>query len=340
MSLSKWRADEIKRYEKNKSPEDCIENAALCERYSEGAYPFSCDDAIFWLKKALEIRETLYGKNNIENIKQYENLAYIYAEKLSHSMAIKWYKKAIMIRESYGRIPDLPLVVDYINVAKIYGHIDCYTEYEKNIFYAKQLVEEKIPSEKSVAYYVYAVLADYYSGRYYHGFKPGGQKPVKPEEDVLLEKDALEKMVASAIEEYGNESCEAVACLEKYIHDTKMPPQERLDIAGKILRIYFDREEAFNKRKKLFDSISDFIESNSRRIASDIWSSWSTSLWFPWDETRNFRRTGEAVGWGMKWIKQNVSEAIAEKLILQFTMDKQVKIREIIEKNEMRPPLR
>ncbi len=63
MAISTWRAHDLEQYEKEKTPEDGIENAILCEKYSEAELPFSWDDAIFWLKKSLEIREKLYGKD-------------------------------------------------------------------------------------------------------------------------------------------------------------------------------------------------------------------------------------------------------------------------------------
>lgn len=69
-------------------------------------------------------------------------------------------------------------------------------------------------------------------------------------------------MVASAIKEYGAESCEAVACLEKYIHDIKLPAQERLE------------------------------------IAADIWHSWSTGYWFPWNTDRKQNLDRSNIGWG------------------------------------------
>lgn len=50
MAISTWRAHDLEQYEKEKTPEDGIENAILCEKYSEAELPFSWDDAIFWLK--------------------------------------------------------------------------------------------------------------------------------------------------------------------------------------------------------------------------------------------------------------------------------------------------
>lgn len=55
MAMSVWRADALERYEREKTPEEGIENALLCETYSEEVLPASWDDAIFWLKKSLDI---------------------------------------------------------------------------------------------------------------------------------------------------------------------------------------------------------------------------------------------------------------------------------------------
>lgn len=59
-----------------------IENALLCEKYSDEVLQASWDDTIFLLKKSLDIRETLYGKDSLQNISRYERMAYIHGIKL------------------------------------------------------------------------------------------------------------------------------------------------------------------------------------------------------------------------------------------------------------------
>lgn len=340
MPISMWKAVAIEGYEREKSPTDCIENAILCEGYSEKLFFSSYDDAVFWLKKALDIRESLYGKNSIKNIIQYEHLSYIYAMKPSNANALKWYRKTIKIREAAVGKSDLSLVPNYISIAEVYDNMHNYDEYEKNIFHAKQIAEENNIADNSGIYYLYAALANYYFMRCYKGYKAGDPEPIRPEEDILLEKEALEKMVTSAVKEYGSESCEAIACLEKYIHDVKMPSQERLTIAGKILKLYFEKMDEFKKRVKIYDDISDFIEFTSKRIAADIWFSWSGDSWFPWDKTSGFDPDRSNIGWGIKWVKQNVSDEIAENLVLQFDLNDQKMIRDILVKKEMKTPVR
>ena len=174
MAISTWRAHDLEQYEKEKTPEDGIENAILCEKYSEAELPFSWDDAIFWLKKSLEIREKLYGKNSIENIFQYEQMAYIYAHKPSHNNALKYYRKALRIREKAVGKSDLSLVEDYVCIAEIYRYIDIqnYEECAKNIFRAKQIEEENRPADNPVSFYVYQGLADYYNVRHLGEYIP------------------------------------------------------------------------------------------------------------------------------------------------------------------------
>ena len=45
------------------------------------------------------------------------------------------------------------------------------------------------------------------------------------------------------------------------------------------------------------------------------------------------------IGWGIKWIKENVSEEIAEKLIRGFNSNDQKMIREIISQSQMKEPV-
>lgn len=342
MAISIWRAHDLAQYERTKTQEDGIENAILCEKYSETELPFSWNDAIFWLKKSLEIREKLYGKNSIANISQYERMAYIYADKPSHNNALKYYRKALRIRVKAVGKSDLSLVEDYVCIAEIYRYIDIqnYEECAKNIFRAKQIEEENRPADNPVSFYVYQGLADYYNVRHRTNEEGGQTSSKKPTEDSILEKEALQNMVTSAIKEYGAESCEAVACLEKYIHDIELPTQERLEIAGKILKIYYANIGIFERHKKSYcRPLSDFINYTTSRIAADIWFSWSTGYWFPWntDEMQNLDRS--CIGWGIKWIKENVSEEIAEKLIRGFNSNDQKMIREIISQSQMKEPV-
>lgn len=147
-------------------------------------------------------------------------------------------------------------------------------------------------------------------------------------------------MVTSAIKEYGAESCEAAACLEKYIHNIELPTQERLEIAGKILKIYYTNIDIFERHKKSYcRPLSDFITYTTSRIAADIWFSWSTGYWFPWstDKKQNLDRSN--ISWGIKWIKENVSEEIAEKLIRRFNSNDPKMIREIISQSQMKEPV-
>ncbi|MDE6621933.1 MAG: tetratricopeptide repeat protein [Lachnospiraceae bacterium] len=340
MAMSTWRADTLESYEREKFPEDIsIENALLCEKYSDELLPASWDDAIFWLKKSLDIRETLYGKDSLQNISLYERMAYIYADKPSYNNALKWYRKALRIREKAVGKSDLSLVEDYVCIAQIYRDRKDYEEYAKNIFHAKHIEEDNRPTENPVSFYVYQELADYYSKRRWAGYKEGEALPQQTEEDISLQKEALQNMVASAQKEYGAESCEAVACLEKYIHDIKLPVQERLEIAGKILKIYYANIDTFERYKKSYCPLNDFINHTTSRIAADIWFSWSTDFWFPWTigKKRNLDRS--SIGWGIKWIKDNISEEIAEKLIMRFNPADQKMIREIISQEQMKEPV-
>lgn len=341
MAMSIWKAETLERYEREKFPEETrIENALLCEKYSDEVLSASWDDAIFWLKKSLDIREKLYGKDSLQNISQYERMAYIYADKPSNNNALKWYRKSLRIREKTVGKSDLSLVEDYVCIAEIYRHTDIknYEECAKNIFHAKQIEENNRPADNPVSFYVYQELANYYSGRCWAGWKRGETPPQQPQEDILLQKEALQNAVASAIKEYGAESCEAVACLEKYIHDIELPTQERLEIAGNILKIYYANIDLFERHKKNYCPLSDFIRYTTSRIAADIWYSWSTGNWFPWsiDKKQNWDRSN--IGWGIKWIKENVSEEIAEKIIRGFNSNDQKMIREIISRPQMKEP--
>lgn len=340
MGISIWRADTLAKYEKKKEPNDCIENALLCEEYGESLFLSSCDDAVFWFKKSLEIREALYGKNSIENVTQYERIAYFYAMKPSEKNALNWYRKALRIRESEVGKSDLSLVEDYLCLAEIYRNLNDFESCKENTMRAMEIEKEHRPADNPVSFRVYKQLEAYHSFRCYANYQEGEPSPLRSQEDTEQMQQALLNMMDSAVKEYGADSCEAVACIEKYIHDIKIPVYERLKIAGNLLKIYYAHEEAFLAHKKRNNPYSDFINLTSGRITADIWYSWMNGGWFPWDGSGQWDETRDGIGWGIKWIKKNVSDEIAEKVILRFSLSDQEMIRQIMAQEPGKPPVR
>ena len=64
----KWN-EEIYEKKKDKKEEYSLHNAKLCEKIADESFLFNYNEAIYWRKKSIEIREKIYGNKSIKNTK-------------------------------------------------------------------------------------------------------------------------------------------------------------------------------------------------------------------------------------------------------------------------------
>jgi len=93
--MNKTREHNEKIYEKNKKEEDTLENAMLCEAIADDNLTWNPGEALYWRKKGIQIREQIYGKNDICITPYYEKIVAVLLEKGSYKEAKKWNEKSI-----------------------------------------------------------------------------------------------------------------------------------------------------------------------------------------------------------------------------------------------------
>lgn len=92
------RQENLEKYQKEKlQPEICLENAKLCDDISK-LWASSDNEAVFWKKKAVEIREKFYGKNNSQLAPYYDEAAQFFLEMTKHKASLKTCEKSLKIK--------------------------------------------------------------------------------------------------------------------------------------------------------------------------------------------------------------------------------------------------
>lgn len=323
----KWN---LERYEQKRQPgEECLDNALLCEAIAAGEIMSEPLEAIYWQKEALKIREKLYGKNSIENVVQYERLAEYYLENGNPKSALPFGKKILKIREKVLGNTHIEIAKSYLILSDIYSNaylrdnhkaLECAT-------LAAEIETVNRCFENPISYKTHLQLAYLYGFRHFKDYCPDEAEPVKNVEDAGLEKEHYQLAMESAIQEYGENSVEAAICYQRYVHIVESCQEKRLALSAKALEIFYQAEGA--------------VGSNTHQVAADIWYSWMDVHWFPWDKSmdkgiQNLDR--KTIGYGIKWIAENVSKEIADKLVKTFDSKDQEMIYEILQSLDPVPP--
>jgi len=125
--MNKTREHNEKIYEKNKKEEDTLENAMLCEAIADDNLTWNPGEALYWRKKGIQIREQIYGKNDICITPYYEKIVAVLLEKGSYKEAKKWNEKSIKIKKKNNK-EDSVLLLNELYNAEISWLLDEYQE--------------------------------------------------------------------------------------------------------------------------------------------------------------------------------------------------------------------
>jgi len=136
---------EIIRQFEGKSVDDEIlkKIALLCNEAGRGfEYDGKYDEALKWLKQALDSREKIVGTEHPETATTYYNIARVCYRQGKYTDALKWYTKALTIREKTLGTKHPDTAVTYHYIARVYYRQGKYTDALK--WYTKALtIREK-----------------------------------------------------------------------------------------------------------------------------------------------------------------------------------------------------
>ena len=137
---------EIIRQFDGKSVDDEIQKkiALLCNEAGRGfEYDGKYDEALKWLRQALDSREKIVGLDHPDTATTYYNIARVYYRQGNYTDALKWYTKALTIREKVLGLDHPDTAVAYHYIARVYYRQGNYVDALE--WYLKALViREKV----------------------------------------------------------------------------------------------------------------------------------------------------------------------------------------------------
>ena len=103
--------------------------ALLCNEAGRGfEYDGKYDEALKWLKQALDRREKIVGKEHSDTATTYYNIARVYYRQGKYNEALEWYNKALTIREKTLGTEHPDTAVTYHYIARVYYRQGKYNE--------------------------------------------------------------------------------------------------------------------------------------------------------------------------------------------------------------------
>ena len=147
--------------EKNNAPKEYIANSyhnisLIYSKYNQREYTFK------YLKKALELRECIFGPHHIETASSYEALGLEYSKEGDHQEAIKYYQKTLGIYKE-ALDDDHPDIADvYNSLGEEYLYIKNYSQAFFYLKLAQPILESKKGCDHIYTGRLYSNLGNYY----------------------------------------------------------------------------------------------------------------------------------------------------------------------------------
>lgn len=164
---------ELRQAQKDSENQDALEDA-----YNNLGHVYDLigdyDRAIGFTIKSIQIRESIYGKDNSFTATAYNNLACEYANKQDYQTALSYITQAIEIQEKDPLVTPIQFSTSYNTAGVIYAYL---LDYNKALEYSQKALEvrKQYPKEDYNIGFIYNLigsmyekLADYQAGIEYH----------------------------------------------------------------------------------------------------------------------------------------------------------------------------
>jgi len=245
------------------------------------------DEALYWRKKGIEMREKVCGKKNIENTPYYDKIVEILLEKGSYKEAIKWNKKSFNIKiQTEGK--DSPqLLNNELLFAETMILLERYTECKTYLDAAYLILEDNNALlDKKTKYNAYLELMHLYSN-YNIGAKYEGL------EVVVNNKICGDKAINISKDIYGENSIETAEALRLKAITIKDNKTEALELFKEAIKIYMMVEDNEKYGKQIFHDIRQKWESENVLEESAKWLCKNSSKEFVLKAIKDFSESDQ-----------------------------------------------
>lgn len=151
-------------YDELKTEDTTIDNAVICEKIADDNILWWPDEALYWRKEGIKIRESIKGKKSIENTFYYDEIVKVLLEKGSYKEALKWNKKSINLKEKDGGVENPALLENKLLLSETMFLLREYLSGRLEADLAYDIIEKNLSAlEDIILYRAYLSLTHLYS---------------------------------------------------------------------------------------------------------------------------------------------------------------------------------
>lgn len=294
--MSEIREQNEKRYQ-DLIKEDLLENAILCENISDENFLWWIDEALYWRKKGIEIRESLFGKKSLENTPYYDKIVKILLEKGSYKEAIKWNKKSADIKIKNKGEDTSEILINDLYFGESMLLLKKYDEAKAFLDGAHIILDKNVSIiDQEVLYESYLELENLY-GRYNSWADRSGMKVDDRCDDCGMKAIIISKKI------YGEDSVKTAEAMRWKGISTRNN-QEALEWFKKSIKIYLIVKDNKKYAQQIFCDVRQKLEGQNLFNEKTVES--------------------------LRWFYENSSEEFVMKAIDEFAEGDKIKMKEIL----------
>lgn len=147
------------RYNEMRVEGDDLKNAAICDEIADDSFTWNPGEAAYWRKKAIEMAEKHYGKENIANVFYYDKIVEDFLAKNSYKQAEKWNKKSKKIKIKEKGEYAFDVIANELTELRIDIFLKNYGMVPKCMEHIKEALKRNAESDPSVLHKIYLELA-------------------------------------------------------------------------------------------------------------------------------------------------------------------------------------
>lgn len=261
-------------YDELKTEEITIDNAIICERIADENILWRPDEALYWRKEGIKIRESINGNKSIKNTPYYDMITEVLLEKGSYKEALKWNKKSINIKTKFGKEGNSDLLKNRLLYSEIMFLLEDYILGKKEADLAYDIIDENQSRlENFILYKAYSTLTHLYStyniGARFNGLELSNRNEICGDKAIEIAKKLYDENSLEVAEAYRMEAITLRDNLEKCFDYFKIALKiyNNLQIDKKVARqIFHDIRNKWYGQNILIESAQWMLANSSEKF--------------------------------------------------------------------------
>lgn len=284
--MNKIRIENEKKYNELKTEEITIDNAIICEKIAEDNILWWPDEALYWKKEGIKIRESIKGKKCIDNTPYYDMITETLLEKGSYKEALKWNKKSAVLKEKYGGIDNPEILKNKLLLSENMFLLEDYITGKQEADNAYNILNNNLSIlEDSLIYNSCLSLTHLYStyniAARYNNYDPSHNNEICGDKAIELSKKI-----------FGDNSFEVAETYRKVAITLGDNPEKCFRYFQEALKIYVDIKVDKKVAVQIFHDIRNKCRGENILIESAKWMLDHSSKDFLYKALEDFNEKG------------------------------------------------